>query len=82
MGRNGIQGKHAMGGLGKLTVREAEVLGALLKGIDIEGIADMLVISIATARTHIRNLHAKTDTHNLVQLLAWGRDAEKPHSLL
>jgi DNA-binding NarL/FixJ family response regulator len=60
-----------------LTPREAEILDALVHGQDIASIAEVLVISVATTRTHIRNLHLKTNTHTLIQLASWGREHGK-----
>lgn len=56
----------------RLTHREIEVLRALMAGHGVAGTAAQLTISMATTRTHIKRLHAKTYTHSLDGLVAWG----------
>lgn len=56
---------------GGVDPRERQVLDALVLGIGIRGVADEMVISVETVRTHVKHLHAKTETHSLDQLLAW-----------
>jgi len=51
----------------RLTARETEVLGHLAKGLANEDIADALVISVATVRTHVSNVLAKLDVDNRTQ---------------
>ncbi|KAA0237892.1 MAG: helix-turn-helix transcriptional regulator [Dehalococcoidia bacterium] len=55
-----------------LTPAEREVLRLLLNGGLVREIARELVISDHTARTHVRNIHGKTSTHSLSQLVSWG----------
>jgi DNA-binding NarL/FixJ family response regulator len=45
-----------------LSVREREVLGGLAEGLSIEEIAEQLVLSTETIRTHVRNAMAKLET--------------------
>lgn len=52
-----------------LSEREAEVLALLVAGYGAEAIADKLIISYHTARTHIRNIYKKVDVHSQRDLL-------------
>lgn len=61
-----------------LTAAEAAVAQRLLQGCDIHAVARLANISVTTARTHLRSLLAKTETHRqselmwvLVQELGW-----------
>lgn len=58
-----------------LTAREAEVAGLLMQGIELREAAGQLGVSMHTARTHLRLIFEKTDTHRqgeLVHLLLRG----------
>ena len=59
-----------------LTVREREVLGRLAEGRSIEEIAEELVLSVETVRTHVRNamgkLGTRTRAHAIVVALRRG----------
>jgi DNA-binding CsgD family transcriptional regulator len=57
-----------------VTPRERSMLAALLEGESIRAAADSLGIREATARVHMRNLHAKTGTHTIGGLFAWCLD--------
>jgi len=59
--------------LSRLTRREREVLGLLAEGISNEGIAQALVISPETARTHIQNVLGKLDVHSRLEAAAFAR---------
>lgn len=52
-----------------LTFRETELLTRLAKGITAEAIAKDLDISVATVRTHTRNIYAKMDIHSQPELI-------------
>lgn len=52
-----------------LTARETEVLGHLAHGHTAQSIADALVLSPSTAKTHIRNIYGKMDVHSQQELL-------------
>lgn len=54
----------------ELTKREQEILFRLLQGQRPQAIADDLVISINTTRTHIQRIYAKTGVHSEGELLA------------
>lgn len=54
----------------KLTRREQEVLRLLVDGYDNGGIAQTLVISAQTARTHIQNILFKLEVHSRLQAVA------------
>ncbi|WP_375250103.1 helix-turn-helix transcriptional regulator [Sphingomonas sp.] len=56
----------------RLTMREAELARMLLEGHSLESASESLDIAIGTARVHLRNLFAKTDTNrqgDLIRLL-------------
>lgn len=53
----------------KLTTREREVLHQLSLGHGSEYIAKQLVISLYTARTHVRNIYGKTGVHSREELI-------------
>lgn len=50
-----------------LTEREIDVLGAIAKGMSNQEIADTLIISTTTVRTHVRNLLGKLGVANRTQ---------------
>jgi DNA-binding NarL/FixJ family response regulator len=60
------------GRLGGLTEREVEVLTLVARGMSNSEIADELVISPATAKTHVAHLLAKLDARDRVQLVILG----------
>ncbi len=55
--------------LGALTEREREVLALVAGGLSNDEIAETLVISPATARTHVGRIMAKLDAHDRAQLV-------------
>lgn len=63
----------------KLSVRQAEVLGLLVKGRTNREIADELVLSLRTVERHIEELYAKLGVRNRAEAvaLALGRLGEK-----
>ncbi len=56
--------------LSRLTRREREVLALLVEGADNDVVAQRLVISPETARTHIQNILTKLDVHSRLEALA------------
>jgi len=54
----------------QLTVREREVLGLMVSGLDRNGIASRLHQSPNTVRTHIRNVTVKLDCHSALEAVA------------
>jgi len=52
-----------------LTAREAALAALLLHGIDLREAAGRLEVSMNTARTHLRLIFEKTDTHRQSELL-------------
>lgn len=54
-----------------LTDREAEILKLVAKGMSNEEIAQELFISVATVKTHVSRLLAKTSTHDRSQLVVF-----------
>jgi DNA-binding NarL/FixJ family response regulator len=57
--------------MAKLTRREREVLALLAQGADNDGIAQQLVISPETARTHIQNVLGKLGVHSRLEAAAF-----------
>jgi DNA-binding NarL/FixJ family response regulator len=57
--------------LGRLTRREREVLALLAQGADNAGIAQPLVISPETARTHVQNVLGKLGVHSRLEAAAF-----------
>jgi len=57
--------------ISKLTKREKEVLAFLAEGRDNDGIAQALVISPETARTHIQNVLGKLEVHSRLEAAAF-----------
>jgi DNA-binding NarL/FixJ family response regulator len=55
--------------LSRLTSRENEVLQALTLGLDSQGVADHLRISLRTERNHISSILAKLGVHSQLQAL-------------
>ena len=55
--------------LGQLTEREREVLALVARGLSNAEIADRLVISHATAKTHVARILAKVDARDRAQLV-------------
>jgi DNA-binding NarL/FixJ family response regulator len=55
----------------RLTRREKEVLTLLAGGADNNGIAQQLVISPQTARTHVQNLLTKLEVHSRLEAVAF-----------
>ena len=62
---------EALKRMAKLTRREREVLALLAQGADNDGIAQHLVISPETARTHIQNVLGKLDVHSRLEAAAF-----------
>ena len=62
-------------GLDTLTAREAEVLGAVAKGLSNTEIADSLFMSPATAKTHVSRLLAKLHARDRAQLVVLAYEA-------
>lgn len=53
-----------------LTARERQVLHLLARGMSNDGIADELVVSTHTARTHVQNVLRKLEVHSRVEAVA------------
>jgi DNA-binding NarL/FixJ family response regulator len=59
--------------IARLTRRERETLALLADGQDNDGIAQALVISPQTARTHVQNVLAKLEVHSRLEAAALAR---------
>jgi DNA-binding NarL/FixJ family response regulator/anti-sigma regulatory factor (Ser/Thr protein kinase) len=57
--------------IARLTLREREVLQALAEGLDSEGIAERLNISVRTQRNHMANILSKLGVHSQLQALVF-----------
>lgn len=54
-----------------LTIREAEVLALVAEGLSNTEIAERLHVSMATVKTHINNLFAKTGARDRAQAVGY-----------
>jgi DNA-binding NarL/FixJ family response regulator len=61
--------RHAPAELGELTVREREVLALIAAGLNNREIAERLVISPATAKSHVSRILLKLDARDRAQLV-------------
>lgn len=57
-----------------LTVREAEVLAYIARGMSNGEIASTLYVSEATVKTHVNRIFAKTQSRDRAQAVAYARD--------
>jgi RNA polymerase sigma factor (sigma-70 family) len=65
------QNRQAQLAIQQLTAREQEVLQALAAGLDTKEIAQVLGITISTARIHMTNILSKLGVHTRVQALVF-----------
>ncbi len=71
--------KAPAGPLDALSPREREVLQCMVDGLDRRQIADELLLSPNTVRTHMQNLLAKLNAHSGLEAVATGmRDGMRP----
>jgi DNA-binding CsgD family transcriptional regulator len=65
----GVAGARALRALFDFTAREAEVAALLMEGHTVDEASQILGISVATARTFLAHLAAKTDSHSQSELV-------------
>ena len=63
----------AASGWSPLSEREHAILQLLADGRSVQEIAGTLIISVHTARTHVRHIYAKLEVHNRIQALERAR---------
>ena len=68
-------GPEAVRRLAELTEREREITALVARGLSNAEIADLLVISTATAKTHVNRAMAKTGARDRAQLVVLAYDA-------
>lgn len=59
------------------TPREAEVFQLLARGYNTESIADILVVSPSTVKTHVYRIYRKLEVHSQQDIIAWFHPEEK-----
>ena len=59
-----------------LTEREVEVLRLIVAGLTNREIAEALVVSVGTVKTHINHIYQKLDVHNRTQAVALARELD------
>ena len=57
-----------------LTAREEEIVRLLATELSAKGIADYLVVSVATVRAHIRSIYSKMDVHGRAEAVQGAKD--------
>jgi DNA-binding NarL/FixJ family response regulator len=65
--RSGADAAAATADAAKLTAREQEVLGLMGEGLDPSAIAERLVLSVYTARGHVKNVMMKLGAHTQLE---------------
>ncbi len=74
-GARTVVGEATSRRLAEVTEREREVLGLIARGLTNPEIAETLVVSEATVKTHVGRLLAKTDSRDRVQLVLLALEA-------
>ena len=70
-GRRREEEQQDRAAIASLTPREVEVLHALAKGLDSQGVADLLHISLRTERNHVASILGKLGVHSQLQALVF-----------
>jgi DNA-binding NarL/FixJ family response regulator len=73
--QGGGQSREAAGSLDTLTPRERDVLACMVEGKKGREIAEELVISMDTVRTHTRGIFSKLDVHSRLEAVSIARAA-------
>lgn len=71
IGKSGRPDPNKQALLGYLTSREKEVLKLLTEGITYKGVADKLVISETTVKTHVNNIFQKLQVNDRTQAVLY-----------
>lgn len=58
----------------RITKREKEIIKLLIKGESYTDIAQELMISVTTVKTHIHHIYQKTGVKNKIQLIHLAKD--------
>jgi DNA-binding NarL/FixJ family response regulator len=69
---------HGRNLVGMLTARERAVIALIAAGHETHDIAELLHVSPATVRTHVRNAMAKLGAHTRAQLVAVAMAGDEP----
>jgi DNA-binding CsgD family transcriptional regulator len=67
---SGVPAINVLRGLYGFTQREAEFAALLMRGLSIKESAGALGVTVATARTFLARVTAKTDSHSQAELMA------------
>jgi DNA-binding NarL/FixJ family response regulator len=54
----------------RLTARELEILRLMAEGLDTKALAERLVVSSTTVRTHVQSILAKLGAHSRLEAVA------------
>jgi DNA-binding NarL/FixJ family response regulator len=68
---NALQSDGAQGALGRLSLRERQVLEALAHGSAYKEIAQLLHLSLDTVRSYVRRLYTKLQVHSRGEAVSW-----------
>jgi DNA-binding NarL/FixJ family response regulator len=76
----GLTDPDLLGAAKTLSGREAEILGMLARGLTGEEIAQRLVLSPETVRTHVRNAMGKLDARTRTEAVVKALEREEIHN--
>jgi DNA-binding NarL/FixJ family response regulator len=58
----------------RLTAREMEILELMAQGLDTKALAERLVVSSTTVRTHVQSILAKLEAHSRLEAVARAKE--------